>query len=113
MKRDAMVQIEDIIESLLRIEEYILSINKDDFISNVQIQDAVVRRLEIIGEAVKNIPQEIKVKYPHIPWKKIAGMRDLLIHEYFGVNLDRIWKVAKEDIPNLKKEISEIKKELK
>lgn len=113
MKRDVMVQIEDIIESLLRIEEYTLSINKDDFISNVQIQDAVVRWLEIIGEAVKNIPQEIKVKYPHIPWKKIAGMRDLLVHEYFGVNLDRIWKVAKEDIPNLKKEISEIKKELK
>ena len=72
----------------------------------------MIRRLEIIGEAVKGIPDEIRKQYPHLRWRGIAGMRDVLIHEYFGVNLDRAWKAIKEDIAELKGQILVIKKAL-
>lgn len=113
MKRDINVYIEDILECIFKIEEYTKAITKTDFLKNTQIQDSIFRRLEIIGEAVKNIPQGFKQKYPEIPWKKIAGMRDILIHEYSGVNLERIWKVVQDDIFDLKDKILKIKKILR
>ncbi len=75
------------------------------FASNDAMQDAVMRRLEIIGEAVKHLPDEMKDKYPNIPWKNIAGMRDVLIHEYAGVQIERVWRTAKDDLPPLKQVI--------
>lgn len=111
MTREIDVYIDDILESIVKIREYTEGISKDDFFEDTQVQDSVFRRLEIIGEAVKNIPDEIRSKHPDIPWKQIAGMRDVLIHEYFGVNLGRVWKVIVEDIDKLGKEINKLKKE--
>jgi len=76
---------------------------------NNLIQDGVIRQLEIIGEATKRLSKEFKDRYPEIPWKDIAGMRDKLIHGYFGVDLDAVWDTAKKDIPGLRGKIEEIK----
>jgi len=73
------------------IQEYVASVSREDFTRTIQLQDAVIRRLEIIGEAVKNLSPPLKKRYPDIPWRKIAGMQDILIHSYFGVDLDMTW----------------------
>ena len=112
MTRDLRLYIEDILGSIAKIERYTNDINENEFLTDTQIQDSVLRRLEIIGEAVKNIPDDFRNKYPQIPWKRIAGLRDVLIHEYFGVNLRRAWKVAKEDILSLKEEMLKVAKDL-
>ncbi len=105
MKRDVRLYLQDILESISAIEEYTLPLTEEKFYGNRQTQDAVIRRLELIGEAAKNIGEETRCKYPDIPWKKIAGMRDVLVHEYFGVNLKRIWEVIKTDLPKLKQKM--------
>jgi len=105
MKRNMKLYLQDIWESILAIEEYTSQITDKEFYSNLQVQDAVARRLEIIGEAVKNIDENFRNKYPEVPWKKIAGMRDIIAHEYFAIKLERIWNVIKKDLPELKPQI--------
>ena len=105
MKRDPLLFLEDISEAILLIEKYIQKISKEDFAKDVQLQDSVIRRLEIIGEAAKNIPAHLKEKYPIIPGKEICGMRDVLTHAYFGTNIDRVWKTVSQDLQKLKTEI--------
>ncbi len=112
MKRDISVYVQDIIESITRIEDYTRDVTEEEFYENTQVQDAVLRRLEVIGEAVKNIPGETRKRHKGIPWKEIAGLRDILTHGYFGVNLKRIWKVVKEDLPDLRMRILEVKREI-
>lgn len=107
-KKNPKIFLEDILESIEKIEQYTKNRNKDEFLDNCEKQDAIIKRLEVIGEAVKNIPIGVKKKYPEIPWKDMAGMRDVLIHEYFGVLMERVWDTAKNDIPKLKKQISEL-----
>lgn len=82
--------------------------NYKDFLNDIKTQDAVVRNLEIIGEATKNISNDFKEKYPQIPWKKLAGVRDRLIHHYFGINYDIVWVIVKEELPEIISRIEEI-----
>lgn len=107
-KREANLYLQDIQESISRIESYTDDLKFDDFRKDFKTIDAVVRNLSILGEAVKNIPEEVKLAYPNVPWQEIMGMRNKVIHEYFGVDDEILWKTIKEDLPPLKKQIEEI-----
>ncbi|MBI5753651.1 DUF86 domain-containing protein [Candidatus Peregrinibacteria bacterium] len=102
MKKEPKVFLEHINNSINHIEKYIASFSYEQFSKNSQLQDAVVRRLEIIGEATKNLPEEFRKKYPEIPWKLMAGTRDVMSHEYFGIDFIMIWNIIKKELPELK-----------
>jgi uncharacterized protein with HEPN domain len=108
VSKDVTVFIKHILQSINLIECYTSQISREDFIKSSQVQDAIMRRLEIIGEATKNIPEDFRKEYPDIPWREIAGMRDILIHNYFGVDLDLTWTTVKENLPDLKYKLSYI-----
>ena len=110
IKKDPLVFIKHIRDSIDEIESFTENISKEKFAKEKLIQNAVIRSIEVIGEAVKNLPIGFRKKYPNIPWIKIAGMRDKIIHHYFGIDLETIWKVVNENIPELKKEIKFILK---
>jgi len=110
--RDLHAYIEDILASIDKIEQYTGSLDERSFLENTQAQDAVLRRLEVMGEAVKNIPESFRSRYPEIPWRNIAGLRDVLIHQYFGVNLHRTWLVVREDLPALKNKLIRVYQDL-
>lgn len=112
MKRELKLFMEDISESIKLIEEYIGNISKIALDKNQGLKDSIIRRLEIIGEATKNVPDDFREKYPEVPWKKIAGLRDIIIHAYFNIDLDIMWDIIKKDLPDLKEKILKIKKDL-
>ena len=88
------------------------NLEKEDFLKNETLKRSFVRSLEVIGEATKNLPEDFRAKYPQIPWRRMAGMRDKLIHDYFGIDYDVVWDVAKNQINNLNFEIKKIINEL-
>lgn len=108
MKKDPEVFLNHVMESIQLIEEYSKKASETEFFKNRAMQDSVIRRLEIIGEAVKNLSPQFRSKYPEIPWKQIAGMRDILIHEYFDVDLALTWRVVTQELPIIKKKLFEI-----
>jgi uncharacterized protein with HEPN domain len=104
--------VKDISDSIRDAQEFVKGYGLEDFKGDKKTIYAVIRAIEVIGEAAKKIPNSIRSKYPDIPWKDIAGMRDKLIHEYFGVDLEVLWKTIQQDLPMLKVLISEVMKEM-
>jgi uncharacterized protein with HEPN domain len=98
----------DIEEAIKRIKTYTRNMSYQKFLKDIKTQDAVVRNLEIIGEAVKNISESLKAEHPNIPWKDMARVRDKVIHFYFGVNYDIVWSIAKEDLPQVAEQINTV-----
>jgi uncharacterized protein with HEPN domain len=101
-KRDYRDYLSDILESIDDIESFINDMTFEDFLNDKKTKNAVIRSIEVIGEATKRIPESIKDKYPSVPWKKMAGMRDKMIHEYHRIDFDILWKTVKEDVPFVK-----------
>ena len=102
------VYLEDILDCLEKIEKYTEDFSYEEFKNDDLRQDGVIRNLEIIGEAVKKLPMDIRDNNPELEWKKIAGLRDILIHDYFGVDLEIIWDIIENKIPKLKNKVNEI-----
>lgn len=107
-RREWKLFVEDILESVELIKTYVADIDSDNFRNDRKTQDAVVRNLEIIGEAAKNIPGDIRSKYPSVDWRGILGLRNRIVHEYFGMSLTIVWRIAQQELPKLKEQMSQI-----
>lgn len=110
--RDEKLYVSDIPESIRKIEAYTRNISFEEFSEDDKTKDAVLRNLEVVGEAVENISDGVKARYPDIDWKVIAGMRDKLIHEYFGVSFSIVWETVKNDLPPFKRRVEQILKDM-
>ncbi|MCA1794895.1 MAG: DUF86 domain-containing protein [Desulfotignum sp.] len=106
--RDWKFRLDDIVEALDRIFEYVQGMDYDSWGKDRKTIDAVVRNLEIIGEAAANVPENIQNQFTEVPWYQMKGMRNILIHEYFGLDIEVIWKTIQDDLPFLKEKIKEL-----
>lgn len=111
MKRDYRIFINDILECIAKIEKFVEDMNFEEFLKDEKTKSAVVRELEVIGEATKNIPKSIRQRYESLPWSQMAKTRDKIIHFYFGVDYEIVWKVVKERLPEIKSSIEEVLKD--
>jgi uncharacterized protein with HEPN domain len=112
LKREYRLYIQDILDAIEKIEEFAGFLTYDGFLNDDKTRSAVVRKLEVIGEAAKNVPESIKHKHEAIPWKEMAKMRDKISHDYFGVDYEIVWKVLKEKLPPLKPRIQKVLAEI-
>lgn len=102
MKKRYVLSLHDILESINRINTYTEGVNYDSFCNNQMLIDAVIRNLEIMGEASRNVPEEIRNIYTEIPWRKMIGLRNILIHEYFGVDESIVWEIIRTNLPEIR-----------
>ena len=108
MPRDYKVYLDDVLTAAGKIRHFSEGHTRDSLAADEKTFDAVVRNLEIIGEAIKKVPDEVRKTHPEVEWQKIAGLRDILIHEYFGIDLEIIWDVVQNKIPDLEKQIKKL-----
>lgn len=105
MPRDSRIYLEDILDATRKITAYTGSLSKSAFLEDEKTIDAVVRNLEVIGEAVKKLPENLRERHSAVEWKKIAGLRDILIHEYFGLDAEIVWDIVQNKVPALDREV--------
>jgi uncharacterized protein with HEPN domain len=108
MPRDYKLYLEDVLSAIGRIRRYVSGSSSEMLAGDEKTLDAVVRNLEIIGEAAKKVPEDIRLLHPSVDWKKIAGLRDILIHEYFGVDVEIVWDIVENKLPVLEQQIQSI-----
>lgn len=111
MKRDYKLFIKDIVEAMKAIERFVKGMGLEDLVEDDKTSSAVIRKFEIIGEATRNIPDWLREKYPQVPWKRMVGMRDRLIHGYFGIDYKLVWDAIKIELPKVKTELQKILRE--
>lgn len=109
--KDDTIYLKHILDAIAKIERYV-SVGRDEFMAQSHWQDSVIRQLEIIGEAAKNLSPNLRDSHPNVPWRKICGMRDVLIHNYMGVDIDAVWGVTQTRIPTLKNDVQALLQEL-
>ena len=110
-KTEFLDYIDDMLDAISKMQKFLSDFDFEAFSKDDKTQFAVIRALEIIGEASKKIPNNIKISYSDVPWREISGMRDKLIHDYFGVDIDVVWKTAVEDIPSVVHSLNKIKQD--
>jgi uncharacterized protein with HEPN domain len=108
MPRDYRAYLEDILEAADAAREFVAGMGKDELAKDRRTRDAVVRNLEIIGEAAKKLPAQMKRDHPEVEWKKIAGLRDILVHDYFGIDMDIVWDIVQNKLPVLVEQVQRI-----
>jgi len=111
MRRSYLHFLDDIKEASGKIQDYTKGMSYEQFLADHRTQDAVIRNFEVIGEAIKNLPGEVKSRYPAVEWKQVAGLRDVIAHGYFHIDFEVIWEIVTDRIPGFKKDIAKILRE--
>ena len=108
MPRDYKVSLQDVLQSISDVVEFSAAMTLEQFRNDKKTVHAVVRNLEVIGEAIKRVPPQVRDRHPGVPWQRIAGLRDILIHHYFGIDVDIVWDIVQDKLPELKTRVEEI-----